>query len=382
MRIVAIHEKTVSLASSARNASTSFRAMTASAVVVVTDVIRRGKPVCGLAFDSAGRYAHGGLLRERFIPRLLAADPDDYADERDGGFDPFKIWAILMQDEKPGGHGERPGAVGLIDAAVWDVVAKLRDQPLWHHLAERTGASVADPRVPVYATGGYYREDNDLQVLRDELRQYLGLGYTRVKIKIGGAPLWKDLERIETALEVLGKGAALAVDCNGTLSKDAAFELVDSLAQYHLAWIEEPVDPLDFELHRELAAHSRTPLATGENIFSAADTRNLLRYGGLRPQRDFLQMDISLSYGIVEYLRMLRLIEGHGWSRGHCMPHGGHVLSLNAVAGLGLGSHETAPLGRFALGLVVEDGLTTPGSAPGVGIEARDKLYQLFQDIA
>jgi L-alanine-DL-glutamate epimerase-like enolase superfamily enzyme len=381
MRIAEIRERTVSLSSSMRNASIGFGGMTASAVVVVSDVIERGKPVVGLAFDSPGRYGHGGLLRERFIPRLLAADPDEYCAESGANFDPHRVWAIVMRDEKPGGHGERSGAVGLIDAAVWDLVAKLERKPLWSVLAERAGRSADGIRVPVYATGGHYRDGDDLAHLRDEVRRHVALGYKRVKIKICGAPLAEDRKRIEAAIAILGSSTALAVDCNGTLSRAAAFELVRALAEYDLAWIEEPVDPLDYALHEEVAARCLLPLATGENIFSAADTLNLMRYGGLRRDRDFLQMDVSLSYGIVEYLRMLEIVESHGWSRLRCFPHAGNLLAFNVVAGLGLGGHETAPLGDFPLGLDVEDGCIRPGDVPGVGFERSRNLLDVFGDL-
>lgn len=130
MRIVAIQEHTVALTTAFRNSSISFDGMTASALAIHSDARKNGKPLVGLAFDSIGRYAHGGLLRERFIPRLLNADPGAYADG-DGGIDPAKAWALMMANEKPGGHGERPGAVGLLDAALWDLAAKIDDVPLW-----------------------------------------------------------------------------------------------------------------------------------------------------------------------------------------------------------------------------------------------------------
>ena len=117
-----------------RNASISFEDMTATALAIHTDARSNGKALVGLAFDSIGRYDHSGLLHDRFIPRLLAADPRDYAGE-DGGIDPFRVWAILMKNEKPGGHGERCGAVGLIDAALWDLAAKRADVPLWRRLS-------------------------------------------------------------------------------------------------------------------------------------------------------------------------------------------------------------------------------------------------------
>ncbi|HXP31497.1 MAG TPA: enolase C-terminal domain-like protein [Stellaceae bacterium] len=386
MRIVAVREKTVALAAPLRNASISFAAMTASALAIVTDVIRDGRPVVGLAFDSIGRYGHGGLLRERFLPRLMAAHPDDYADEARGMIDPLKIWSIVMRDEKPGGHGERPGAVGLIDAAVWDLAAKLEQKPLWRLLAERFGDGAAEPHVAVYASGGHYLPGDDLAALQDEMKRYLDQGFRRVKIKIGGTPLDHDRRRIEAALSILGSGAALAVDCNGTFPRERARDTFLAVAPYELAWIEEPVDPLDYALHAELAAAFPTPIGTGENLFSAADARNLLRYGGLRPDRDLLQMDISHSYGIPEYLRILALMEEQGWSRRRCWPHAGHLLALQVVAGLGLGGHEAAPdasslYGGFAAGVSLADGQITPGDAPGVGIERKDNLYAVFRDL-
>jgi L-alanine-DL-glutamate epimerase-like enolase superfamily enzyme len=384
MRIVAIREKTVALSSTVRNASIGFDGMTASAVAIVTDVMRDGKPVVGFAFDSVGRYGHGGLLRERFIPRVLAADPEDYLGTEDGTLDPFGIWRIAMRDEKPGGHGERPGAVGLIDAAAWDLAAKLEDKPLWRVLAERFGDGVGETRVPVYASGGHYHADDDLARLGDNVRRCVALGYRTVKIKAGGAPISEDLRRIDTALEALealGGGGALAVDLNGVMLQSSAEAFIDAVADRGLAWIEEPVDPLDFEAHKALAVGSPMPLATGENIFSAADTLNLVRYAGLRPDRDLLQVDVSLSYGIVEYLRILEVIEAHGWSRRQCLPHAGHLLAFNVAAGLKLGGHETGPLGNFPLGLEVSDGRASPGDAPGVGFEHSASFAPLFGDL-
>jgi D(-)-tartrate dehydratase len=139
-------------------------------------------------------------------------------------------------------------------------------------------------------------------------------------------------------------------------------------------------------LHRELRGMMTTPLATGENIFSAPDLRNLLRYGGLNKEHDLLQMDVSLSYGIVEYLAMLAQVEEHGWSRTRCLPHAGHFLSLNVAAGLGLGGHESAPdaesiFGGYPAGVHVADGFVSLPDAIGVGIEGKDNLYAVFLDL-
>jgi len=381
MRIVAITEQTIGISSDVRSASMSLGAMTASALALHTDARKDGKPLVGLAFDSIGRYGHGGLLRERLIPRLTAADPVRYADGN-GGIDPFRAWDVVMQDEKPAGHGERCGAVGLLDAALWDLAAKQHGEPLWRTLA-RNGHAGARGTIAIYASGGHYRAANDVALLCDDVRRAIQRGHRRFKIKIGGATLRDDLRRIEALLAILQPGMTLAVDGNGTFSRDVALAYLEALSPYPLAWIEEPVHPLDFDLHGEIAARSRLPLATGENIFSHDDARNLLRYGGLRRDRDLLQFDISLSYGIVEYLRILDLLDRHDWTRARCAPHAGHLLAAHCVAGLGLGlaevaMDETTPFGRLTADLSIEDGAATLSDAPGAGFEALSVFPEVF----
>lgn len=384
MRILAVQEKTVRLGSAARNSSIGFGAMTASAIAVRTDAVRNGRPVVGLAFDSIGRYGHGGLLRERFIPRLTEASQERYTDGN-GGIDPHRAWDVLMADEKPGGHGERSGAVGLLDAALWDLKAKLADEPLWIALARASGRP-AGAKVAIYASGGHYRDADDAKLLCEDVRRAMDEGHRRFKIKIGGVSLEEDIARVEAVLAVLGPGMTLAVDGNGTFDRDKTVRYLEALAAYPLAWIEEPVHPLDYDLHHDIAAVSRLPLATGENLFSRDDARNLLRYGGLRRDRDILQFDISLSYGIVEYLRILDDMEEYGWQRDRCAPHAGHLLAAHGVAGLGLGLAEVAMdatglFGSLTARLSVADGIATLSDAPGVGFETSPAFLHIFDDL-
>jgi len=172
---------------------------------------------------------------------------------------------------------------------------------------------------------------------------YLDVGYTVVKLKIGGASLAEDLARVEAVAEVVGDPGRVAVDANGRFDRATALEYAHALESYGLWWYEEAGDPLDYEIGAELAQAYAPPLATGENLFSMPDARNLVRYGGMRPDRDWLQMDPVLSYGIVEYLRTLDMLEDHGWSPRRCIPHGGHQVALNIAAGLGLGGNESYP---------------------------------------
>src|SRR5690606_1383277 len=217
---------------------------------------------------SNGRYAQPGLLAERFIPRLLDAPPESLLDETGENFDPHRIWAILFANEKPGGHGERSVAIGTLDMAVWDAVAKIAGVPLYRLLADRYRQGVVDERVFVYAAGGYYHPGKDLSALQDEMRRYLDLGYTVVKMKIGGAPLAEDLARIEAVLKVVGSGDRLAVDANGRFDLPTAIAYARALEPYGLFWYEEPGDPLAYALQPEPATHHAPPMATGGHLFS------------------------------------------------------------------------------------------------------------------
>ena len=386
MRITEIRERTVPIAAPIANAYIDFSQMTLSMVAVITDVVREGRPVIGYGFNSNGRYGQGGLIAERFAPRLLGAEPWSLLDGTGENLDPDRIWATLMSNEKPGGHGERSVAVGTIDMAVWDAVAKIAGKPLFRLLAERHGRQ-ADPKVFVYAAGGYYRPDDDLQSLRDEMRSYLDRGYTVVKMKIGGAPLADDLRRIEAVLAMLEPGQRLAVDANGRFDLSTALAYADALRPYELFWFEEAGDPLDFELQRLLADAYPGAMATGENLFSMQDARNLLRYGGMRPDRDWLQFDPALSYGLVEYLRTLEMLADEGWSARRCIPHGGHQMALNIAAGLGLGGNESypdlfQPFGGFPDGVTVQDGHVVLPDLPGIGFEGKADLIAAMRSLA
>jgi len=386
MRIVDLREVTAPISSPIANAYIDFSRMTCSLVAVVTDVVRDGKPVIGYGFNSNVRYGQGGLIRERFFPRLLEADPSTLQNDAGDNLDPQRIWSALMRNEKPGGHGERSVAVGTIDMAVWDAVAKIAGRPLFHLLAEQHGVQ-PDPRVFVYAAGGYYYPGKDLSALRAEMRGHLNRGYTVVKMKIGGAAIAEDRERIEAVLAEIGSYAQLAVDANGRFDLETAIAYAKMLREYPLFWYEEAGDPLDYALQAALAEFYPAPMATGENLFSHQDARNLLRYGGMRPDRDWLQFDCALSYGLVEYLRTLQELRTAGWSPRRCIPHGGHQMSLNIAAGLGLGGNESypdlfQPFGGFPDGVRVEDGFITMPDLPGIGFEGKADLIRVMRNLA
>jgi len=374
--IVEIRNAVVPIASNISNAYIDFSKMTASVVALVSDVVRDGKPLVGYGFNSNGRYAPKGLLEERFIPRLEQADLG-------GEIDPVLAWDAMMTNEKPGGHGERSVAVGVLDMALWDLAAKIADVPLYQLIADRWRDGEVDEKIFVYAAGGYYHPGKELDELKKEMRSYLQRGYRVCKMKIGNG-LEVDIPRIEAALEVVGDAKNLAVDANGRFDLETAISYAEALKPYGLFWYEEAGDPLDFDLQAELAKVYPYAMATGENLFSHQDGRNLLRYGGLRPDRDRIQIDCALSYGLVEYKRFLDLLPDYGFSSRNCIPHGGHQMSLNIAAGLGLGGNESypdvfAPFGGFADSTTLEDSMVALHQCPGIGFEEKSALISKLQ---
>lgn len=389
MRITTIIETPVRLRGEIANALVDFSRHTVSLVAVVSDRIRGGKPVTGIAFNSIGRFAQSGILADRMIPRILSAAPETLVDGQ-GQIDPARVLGCALADEKPGGHGDRACAAAALELACWDLNAKLADEPACYTIARHVGRRLdADPTaaaVAVYAAGGYYYPGDGLDRLRDEMRGYLDAGYQAVKMKIGGTTMREDLERIEAVIDVVGSGARVAVDANGRFDAAAAARWAQALSPYRLRWYEEPGDPLDYALNAAVIADYDGAVATGENLFSVADVSNLLRYGGMRPDRDIFQMDAGLSYGLTDYVRMLDVLESHGFDRSRVFPHGGHLINLHLAVGLGLGGCESypgvfAPFGGYSPGCVLSNGTIAPTDAPGFGLEEKPDLAAAIADL-
>ena len=388
MRIVDIRECAVPLKSEIRNSSFDFSEMTTSVVAVITDVVRDRAPVVGFAFNSTGRYACGAAMRARFIPRILSADPRSLLDETHENFDPAKILAAMMQREKSGGHSERSIAIGTIEVAVWDAAAKIVGKPLHRLLAERHNGGRIANRVFCYVGGGWYAPGQTVKDLQDEMRRHLDAGYTMVKMKVGGLPLADDVRRVEAVKTTLPTHAQLAVDANAKFGREEAFAYAQALAPFRLRWFEEPCDPLDFALLADIAARYEPPLATGENLFSTQDVENLVRFGGLRPDRnDVIQIDPPQAYGIVQYAHTVAMLERHGWPRSALFPHGGNQMALAIAAGFGLGGAESYPgvfgaFGGFADDANLDDGYITLSERPGIGFEGQSALYSIMRALA
>ncbi len=386
MRIVDIRELSVQLEGAVANAVVNFSEHTVSLVAVVTDVIRNGRPVIGLGFNSIGRFAQSGIIRTRMIPRLLAAEPSSLLVEGGQRFDAAQVLATLLRNEKPGGHGDRAGAAAAIEQAIWDLNAKLADEPAYLTIARAFGREPACTAVEVYTGGGYYYEPGIGMTIHDEFLSYRDMGFESFKMKIGGAPLAQDMKRVEQALRAAGDPDKLMVDANGRFDLPTALAYARALKPLGLRWFEEIGDPLDYQLNREAIEAYGGPVATGENLFSAIDTLNLVRFGGMRPGIDIFQMDGGLSYGITEYARMIQVLETHGFDRKQAIPHGGHLINLHIVVGMGLGACEAypgvfQPFGGYSKACEIRNAKVRPSDAPGFGLEQKRELIPFIQEL-
>lgn len=386
MRITAIRETAVPINATIRNAVFDFSEMTTSVVAVITDVMRDGKPVAGFAFNSTGRYACGAQMRDRFIPRILKANPESLVNEAGDNLDPEKILACMMQREKPGGHTERSVAIGTIEVAVWDAVAKIADKPLHAVLAEKYSRGKVLTKVQCYVGGGWYAPGKGIQELQDEIRARLDEGYTTMKIKVGGAPVPEDVKRVEAGIKIVGSSDRLAVDANAGFNRARALQYAQALKPFKLRWFEEPTDPLDYALLADVTSIYDSPIGTGENLFSTQDIENLVRFGGMRESRDIIQIDVPQSYGIVQFARTLEMLKRHKWQRKSIFPHGGNQMTLAIVAGFGLGGCEAYPgvfgvFAGFADDAKVENGWLKLSDRPGIGFEAQNALYAVMREL-
>jgi len=387
MRITDIRETSIALNSTLKNSSIDFSEMTTSVVAVITDIKRDGKPVVGYAFNSTGRYACGAQMRARFIPRILKADPASLLNEAGDNLDPEKILAVMMRNEKSGGHSERSIGIGTIEVAVWDAVAKIAGKPLHVLLAERHGGKVLD-KCFVYVGGGWYAPGKGIAELQDEMKRHLDAGYTMVKMKVGGAPLDEDMRRIEAVKNILPSHAELAVDANSKFDRSEALRYARAMTPYRLRWFEEPCDPLDYATLSDISDAYQHALSTGENLFSQQDVENLVRFGNLKPaRRDVIQVDPPQAYGIAQYARTLTALEKYQWPRTGHFPHGGNQMSLAIAAGFGLGGAESYPgvfgvFAGFADDAVIEGGYISLSDRPGIGFEGQAALYAVMKGLA
>ena len=383
MKILDIKENAIKLNLSLSNSMFSFKEMTTSIIKVDID---DGKNVhTGYAFNSTGRYACGDQMRNRFIPRLLNAEDNALLDD-DGHIDTMKALHVMLLGEKPGGDMERSVPIGTIETALWDAISKSQDLPLYKLLSMKFPNYKSTNKMFCYVGGGYYDDGKTISDLKDEIKRNFDNGYRLMKIKIGGAPLNEDIQRVEAAIEATGSAEKVALDANGGLKESNYITYAKELSNYGLKWFEEPTHPSNFSRYSEFINLYGNSVAGGENLYSIQDFLNLAEYGGFRENLDIIQIDVPQTYGISYFNEVLKELKEIDWNVSSIMPHGGNQMSLHIACGFGLSMCEAYPnvFGVFSGyddSYELNDGYLQLNDNPGIGFEGQNDLFNLFKNI-
>lgn len=299
-----------------------------------------------------GGTAMLALARDYLAPLVEGMDPRN----------PEEVWTRLGRQSRRLGLGVNAMCIAAFDIAVWDLIGKLRGEPLWRMVGG------ARDRIPAYVSEIRLGEADTVADLEDRIEGYLSRGYRGVKIKIGRPDFDEDLARIAAATALLGKRARLFVDLNQKWTLAEALQKAPQLDRFGLGWIEEPLAHTDVAGHVRLRAAVRTPIAGGESLHGRSQVLDYLRAEAL----DYVQADVAFIGGITEWLKIAHTAEMFGRP---VAPHYMMELSLQLLCGVPNGFMlEDVVGGSFTeLGLVsapirVENGVGIPPDRPGHGI--------------
>ncbi len=249
-------------------------------------------------------------------------------------------------------------ALSAVDTALWDLMARRRDLPLWRLLGGH------DPEVRAYA-GGIDLQFPLEQLLR-QTEDNLAKGFRAIKMKVGRARLSEDVARVKALRELLGPDLPLMVDANMRWRVDEAIRAAQALAPHQITWLEEPTIPDDVEGHARIAREGGLPIATGENLHTLYEFRAMIAAGAVA----FPEPDLSNCGGVSVWLKVARLAEAANLP---VTSHGVHDLHVHLLAAVPNASYLEAHgfgLERFmAEPLRIRDGLATAPERPGHGVE-------------
>jgi L-alanine-DL-glutamate epimerase-like enolase superfamily enzyme len=205
-------------------------------------------------------------------------------------------WAAMYQEVLLAGRrGAALRAISAVDFALWDLLGKRANLPLYRLLGGWTD------EVPAYASGGYYRPGDPLDNIREEMASYKALGFNDVKMKVGGAPFEVDVARVRAAREAIGPTGRLALDANNAWRWPyEAIRFARTVEDCDIWWLEEPLSPEDVAGHAEIARTLEMPVATGEIHATRWDFRDIIE----RQAADILQPDAGVLGGITEWLKV------------------------------------------------------------------------------
>lgn len=298
-----------------------------------------------------GASAVQALIAGYLAPMLTGSDPRTTE----------RIWQRLwMECHAAGPGGITTLALSAIDIALWDIKAKLADEPLYRLLG-------GGPRgVQVYASAINLHLSQDELVAQVQAQR--AEGYTAFKLKVGRGGLHEDIQRCLAVRQVIGDDATLMLDANQKWSVGEAIQRCRMLADAAPLFIEEPLLSDDVDGHRRLREATGVPIAMGEQLCNRFEFWNYVRAGAT----DFLQPDVWKVGGITEFLKIAAL----GASANIPLsPHGAIELSVHLTAALPNALHveNIFGLNLFDLGatttrLPIHGGQVVPSEVPGHGV--------------
>jgi len=293
------------------------------------------------------------------------------------GQDPFdneKIWYDMWQPKFVGSRGITTRVISGIDIALWDVKGKACNIPLYKILGGFTN------RVPVYIAGGYYEEGKGLRELASEMEKSVAMGAKAIKMKIGGAPIKEDVDRVRVVREAVGPEVKIMVDANCAYYYYEAIEIARKIEKYDIFWFEEPVNPDDRKGYQLINQAAIIPIATGENEYTRYGFRELIE----NRCAAILQPDALIMGGITEFMKVAAMaqaqdlpISSHGKQEVHI-----HLLSAipNGLNIEYFGS-ATDPMWdkKYKETLKIKNGFLYPPDSPGIGLELDEEALSPYK---
>ena len=318
----------------------------------------------GLAGGVQGAEEIGKTILDHFAQVVVGQDP----------FDTEKIWDDLWQPKLVGRRGITTRVISGIDIALWDLKGKATGLPVYKLLGGYTN------KVPVYIAGGYYEEGKGLGELAEEMAIALEMGAQAVKMKIGGAPINEDVERVRVVREAVGPNVRLMVDANCAYRHYQAQEIARKMEPYDVFWFEEPVNPDDYEGHRLVSQSTTIPVATGENEYTRYGFRELIEGRCC----DIVQPDGLIMGGVTEFMKVAAMAQAHDLQ---IAPHGNQDVHVHLVSAIPNGltveyySNSTDPMWgqMFEETLEVRDGHVSPPDRPGFGINLNEEALAPYR---
>lgn len=311
--------------------------------------LRTNHGITGISFPKGPK----SIVTSDLLPRIKGENP----------FFVERIWdRMYYHNRKPVAKGEYIMAMGSVDIAIWDIIGKALNLPVYKVLG------AYQEKIKVYAAGGYYEEGKGIADLVKEMEGYVSEGFRAVKIKVGGASFQEDVERVRAVRQALGDEIDILIDANNKWRAYEAIRFGRAVEKYNPFWFEEPVAPDDFAGCAEVRQALDIPIVAGENEFTRWGCRDLI----VNHSADILNPDTVKAGGITEYRKIAALASAFHIP---VAPHGEPQMAIQLLAASpNTLIMETYPGTKSQYNPIlplypVKDGFITVPDKPGLGIE-------------